>query len=94
MSVELPEPIPATPSTEDRFMMSFPTAMAVGGQPSGVTVVTRGPLHDNAKPGFVDDPTAAGTLARAFLTCLPGVAVGLDQTLPADTLRVVVAPKP
>lgn len=98
--VELPEPI----RIDDKmllakpFLRDMPTAAAVGGQPSGVTIVL-GTGTGGIPPGDADKwqetSTPVGALMRAILATVPtGVGIAGADDLPKDTVRIVVAPRP
>ncbi len=97
--VGMPMPIPSATAPE---LANLPSAMGVGGQPNGVTVVVKEAteaetkafdLYFQKKP-YVDTPFTA--LHMALLEGLGGAAahVGGSATPAPGVLRVVIGPKP
>jgi hypothetical protein len=82
------EPIPSeNPEAEVKFPM--PSASSFGGQPAGITIVTKVlPETVGEKP---DIPFRA--LWAAISKSTGRVQGGRDPTLPEDKLRIIVAPK-
>lgn len=95
------EPIPQPPRSDPQL----PTAMTVGGQPTGVTVVANAAdadkrdidfsVTDLANPQNIVVFSPYGALQRAFLIGLGKVSgsVGGKTAPPAGRLRIVVAPR-
>ena len=83
--VSAPAPIPVASTTD-------PTAMAVGGQPSGVTVVSNAATEAELRGKIVTPWTA---LQAALLQALGKISAsaGGSSPPPVDALRVVVAPR-
>jgi hypothetical protein len=89
-----PMPIPQSDS-------QLPSAMSVGAQPSGITVVANivsveeasAPMFSGMQKDWVKTPYTV--LSHAFIVSMGGVAGGTarDRKTPEGVLRVVVAPK-
>ena len=91
----IPAPKPAKSAAED-----IPIPMTVGGQPSGVTVVTDSVSEEESKAGgnriegkaWVKTPWTV--LCNAFELSMGSGQAASNKSVPKGTLRVVVAPKP
>ena len=89
------ERAPISPSQSD-----VPTAMTVGGQPSGITVVTHSLSEDEAAASLNQmngkewAKTPWTVLAYALRESMGMGQASSHESVPEGTLRVVVAPKP
>ncbi|MDA9444255.1 hypothetical protein XH98_35215 [Bradyrhizobium sp. CCBAU 51745] len=68
----------------------LPLTQQAGGQAWGLSVVTKGPIDDDAK-------TPENALIRALLDAVSGpiqiVSHGKDESMPAGKIRIIVGPK-
>jgi len=82
------KPLEANPS-------GLPPAIAAHASPWGITVVARGDVKENSISW--QDDSSANAIFFALLKSMgkrPTVSSNLDATLPADMVRIVVAPRP
>lgn len=91
------EPIPTPPAA--RAGQEIPVAMSVGGQPSGVTVITHFVSEEESKArsdammGRAWLKTPWTVLMEAFAQSMGAVRGSGNRTCPEGMLRVVVAPR-
>lgn len=94
---DVSEPTALSPEHVAPRLSQYPSAMGAGGQPTGVSVVTRPVTQDDfaREDGDIPD-TPFKALKYALSRSLGGVSASesLGEGPPAGTLRVVVGPKP